>query len=109
MQLVLFLSGIITGHGFGREGKSVSGPRHDSSISSQAVYQWSYILDKVGALTRLIKIYKKGCLTRNNTVAVYKTKASRLKSEQVKQSFSCKILNICVQTVVIPFEVDVRL
>jgi len=39
----------------------------------------------------------------------YMTKASTLKSEQLKQLFSCKILNICVQTVVILFEVDVSL
>ena len=31
------------------------------------------------------------------------------KSERVKQLFSCKVLDICVQAVVILFEVDVRL
>ena len=85
MQLILFLSEIITG--FEWEEKSLWGPYHDFSISPQVVYQWSYILDKVAALTRLINLQKRG-LTRNNTVAVYKTKASRLKSEQVKRSFS---------------------
>ena len=31
------------------------GPRHDS-----AAYQWSYLLDEVGALTRLINILRMG-------------------------------------------------
>ena len=37
------------------------------------------------------------------------TKNILIKSEQVKQLFSCEVLDICVQAVVILFEVDVCL
>ena len=70
-------------------------------------WYWIALYQGRGGITR-----SRGGLKGDNQVVmlvIYIKLIYVLQSQRIKQLFSCKVLDICVQAVVILFEVDVRL